>query len=102
MVPDRIEQVRLAQPHTAIDKERVVRLPRLLCDRHAGGVGELVPGPDDEVLERVLQVQLNPPPSLGLGRRAHSLNDGLRLHRPRRRLLEHHERHRHISPSACR
>ncbi len=51
MIGNGVQQVGLAKPHTSVDEQGVIRLGRLLGDRHAGGVGELIPGADDEILE---------------------------------------------------
>jgi hypothetical protein len=45
LLADRLEQVRLAQPDTAVDEQRVVRLPGLLGDGNGCSVGEPLPGP---------------------------------------------------------
>ena len=57
VVPDRVQQVGLAQPGAAVDEQRVVRLRRRLGDRDRRGVGEPVGRADDERLERVLRVE---------------------------------------------
>ena len=41
MVADGLDQVGLAQPHAAVDEQRVVG-GRMVGDLHAGGAGELV------------------------------------------------------------
>jgi hypothetical protein len=56
-VADRVEQVRLAQPHPAVDEERVVGLGRQLGHRLAGGLGELVGGAHDERVEGVARIE---------------------------------------------
>ena len=53
VVPDRVHQVRLAEPHAAVDEQRVVRARRRFGDGAAGGVRELVRGSDDEGVEGV-------------------------------------------------
>jgi hypothetical protein len=50
-VPDRVQQVGLAQAGVAVDQQRVVRLAGRLGDGDGGGVGEPVAGPDHEGLE---------------------------------------------------
>src|SRR5690349_16527071 len=50
---DGMQQVRLAQPHTAIEKERVIRLARRLRDRLRCRVRKLIAAADDERGERV-------------------------------------------------
>ena len=57
VVPDGVHQVRLAEPHAAVDEQRVVRARRRLGHRAAGGLGELVGRSDDEGVERVARVQ---------------------------------------------
>ena len=57
VMPDRVQQVGLAQPGVTVDEQRVVRLGRRLGDRDRGRVREPVARADDERLERVLGVQ---------------------------------------------
>ena len=57
VVPDRVQQVGLAQAGVAVDEQRVVGLGRRLGDRDRGGVGEPVARADDERVEGVLRVQ---------------------------------------------
>ena len=57
VVADRVHQVGLAEPHAAVDEERVVGLDGDLGHRARGGVRELVRGADHEALERVLRVE---------------------------------------------
>ena len=57
VVPDRVQQVGLAEPGVAVDQQRVVGLARRLGDGDRGGVGEPVGRADDEGLEDVLRVQ---------------------------------------------
>ena len=57
-VPDRVHEVRLAQPHAAVQEQRVVRHRRRLGDRLRGGVREPVRVADDEIVERVARVQV--------------------------------------------
>ena len=47
----------LSQPHTAVDKQRIVCLARLLPHRHAGSVGEAIAGTGHKLLEGVIGVQ---------------------------------------------
>ena len=56
-MPDRVQQVGLAQPGLAVDEQRVVGLGRRLGDRDGGRVGEAVARADDEGVEGVLRVQ---------------------------------------------
>jgi len=48
LVPDRVQQMGLAETDPAVDEERVVGLRRQLRHRLAGGLGELVGVADDE------------------------------------------------------
>ena len=57
VVADRVHQVRLAEPHSAVNEQRVVRARRRFGDRPARGVGELIRRSDDEGVERVARVQ---------------------------------------------
>ena len=57
VVPDRVQQVRLAEPRLPVDEQRVVRLGRRLGDGDRRGVREAVGGADDEGVEEVLRVQ---------------------------------------------
>ena len=57
-VADGLHQMRLAQAHSAVEKERVVGFGRLLGDRSGRGVRELVGSADDERVERVARVEL--------------------------------------------
>ena len=61
LVADGVHQVRLAEPHAAVQEERVVGVPRALGDRQARGVGEAVGRPDDEVGEGVARVEVGRP-----------------------------------------
>ena len=58
-VADGVHQVRLAQPHAAVQEERVVGVPRPLGHRQGGRVGQAVGRADDEVGERVAAVQVD-------------------------------------------
>src|SRR5574338_385497 len=58
--------MRLSQSHTTVDKERVIRLSRLLGYRHASRMGELIPSANDKTPECIFWVQLNSPSSLRL------------------------------------
>ena len=57
VVPDRVHQVRLAEPDAAVDEQRVVRARRRFGDGAARGVRELVRRSDDEGVERVARVE---------------------------------------------
>ena len=58
LVADRVHQVGLAEADPAVQEERVVGVAGSLGDRQAGGVGEPVGRPDDEVGERVARVEV--------------------------------------------
>ena len=57
VVPDRVQQVGLAEAGLAVDEQRVVRLRRRLRDGDRRGVREPVAGADHEGVEGVLRVQ---------------------------------------------
>ncbi len=57
-VADRLHQVRLAQPHTAVQEERVVGLGRLLGDRHGRCMRELVRSSDNKFIEGIARIEL--------------------------------------------
>ena len=57
-LPDGVHQVRLPEPGPAVDVQRIVGLGRRLGDRDGRGVGELVARADDEILERVVGIQV--------------------------------------------
>ena len=57
VVPDRVHQVRLAEPHAAVDEQRVVRARRRFGDRAAGRVRELIRRADDEGVEGVAGIE---------------------------------------------
>ena len=57
LVAHGVEQVGLAEPHPAVDEERVVGLGGQLGDGLAGRLGELVRRADDERVEGVLRVE---------------------------------------------
>ncbi|MGC3992441.1 MAG: hypothetical protein QM796_22625 [Chthoniobacteraceae bacterium] len=56
ILADRLDEVRLAQTHTAIHEERIVGLGRGLRDRERGGMGELVVRAHHEGLEGIARV----------------------------------------------
>ena len=58
LVADRVHEMRLAEPHAAVDEERVVRgEPRRVRDGLCHRVGELVRATRDERLEGILRVE---------------------------------------------
>ena len=57
VVPDRVQEVGLAQPGRAVDEQRVVGPAGALGDGQGRGVREAVGGPDDELVEGVAAVQ---------------------------------------------
>jgi len=56
LVADGVEQMRLAEPHAAVDEEGIVGAGGQLGDGQAGSLGELVGGADDEGVEGVAAV----------------------------------------------
>src|SRR5215469_5922217 len=58
MMPDRVDQVGLAQPHSAINKKRVVFFTWLIRDRQRCRMSELIGGPDHKLGEGVTRVEL--------------------------------------------
>ena len=80
VVADGMEQVRLSQPRSAIDEQRVVGASRLFGDRDGRRVCETVAGADDEGVEDVLVVE----PAVaqaGVGRPRSRTHGGLVAHR---------------------
>ena len=57
-VPDRVQQVRLAETRTPEDEQRVVNVSGILGDGGAGSVGEAVAAADDERVEREPRIEL--------------------------------------------
>src|SRR6185312_265112 len=57
VVPEGVQQVRLAEPGLPVDEQRVVRLGRGLGDRYRRRMREPVARADHEGLEGVLRVQ---------------------------------------------
>ncbi len=57
ILTDRVHQMRFAEPHAAIDKQRVVRSRGRLGNRTAGGMGELVRRAHDESVEGVARIE---------------------------------------------
>src|SRR5262249_59468792 len=53
LVPDRVQQVRLAEPHTAVDEEWIVGARGKLRDRLTRGLRELIRRAHDERVEYV-------------------------------------------------
>ncbi len=53
MLPHGMEEVRLAEPGTRVDEQRVVVAARFLGDRLGRGVGKAIRRTDDEIVERV-------------------------------------------------
>ena len=66
VVPDRVQQVGLAQPGVAVDEQRVVGAGRRLGHGDRGRVGEAVARTDDEGVERVLRVEAGIPVVVGV------------------------------------
>ncbi len=57
VVADGMEQVRLSQPRSAVDEQRVVGTSGLFGDRNGRRVCETVAGADDEGVEDVLVIE---------------------------------------------
>ena len=57
VVPNGVQQMRLAQTNPAMQEQRVVRFPRLLGDRQRGGMGKVVIVSDDKRVEIVLRTE---------------------------------------------
>ena len=57
ILPDGLQQMRLAQPHAAVEKQRVVRFPRCLCDRQRRSVRKTVVVADNEGVECVSRIE---------------------------------------------
>ncbi len=57
LLADGLEQVGLAETDAAVDEEGVVGLARVFGDGDASGVGELVAGAGDELLEDIIGVE---------------------------------------------
>lgn len=57
-MPDGVHQVRLAQTRSSVDVKRVIGLGRVLGHRDSRGVGELIAVSDNEIVERIVRVQV--------------------------------------------
>ena len=53
-----MQQVGLAQPHTAVEKKRIIRFARRLRDGQGGGVREIIIVANDERVELVLRIEI--------------------------------------------
>ena len=51
IIADGVHDMRLAQPHAAVDEEGIIALARLFRDRLGGGIDELVALAHDEIVE---------------------------------------------------
>ena len=58
LVPDRLHQVGLAHADAAVEEERIVSLGGMLADGAGRGVGKLIAGAGDEIVESVLRIEL--------------------------------------------
>ena len=83
LVPDGLHQVGLAHADSAVQEQRVVGLGRPLAHRARRGMGKLIARTDDEVVERVLRIQLRRSipieTLLGDGTRSGLVGDGQRI-----------------------
>jgi hypothetical protein len=52
-----MQQMAFAQPHTSVDEQRVVTLPRILGNAQGGGVSQPVAGAYDEAVKSVFWAQ---------------------------------------------
>ena len=68
-MPDGVHQVRLAEPHTAVDEQRVVGPRRRLGDRATRGVRKLIRRSDDERVEGVARIEAGWPGAAAARRR---------------------------------
>ena len=85
LVADRLDQMRLAEAHAAVDEERVVRR-RMVGDLQAGGAGELVRLAGHERAERERAVQaagLDAARRIGAKRRDRGGGGGRTVARPK-------------------
>ncbi len=57
LAADRLEEVRLPEPHGAVEEQRVVLGPGVVGDGPRDGVRQLVARPDDELVERVVRLE---------------------------------------------
>ena len=58
VVADGIHQVRFSKTCSAVDVKRIVRFCRVIHNGRGGRMGELVAGPDDEIFESVIGIQV--------------------------------------------
>ncbi len=58
LVADRLHQMRLAEAHSAVEKQRVVGFRGLFSDGDGRGMRELIRRADDKFVERVARIQL--------------------------------------------
>src|SRR5919108_947027 len=56
-----VNQVSFSQTDTAVDKQRVIVLARLVCHRHRSCVSELIACANDEVFKSVLGIEIGQP-----------------------------------------
>ena len=57
LIAYRLDEVCFTKANATVDKEGIILRARAVCDRLAGGVGEVVARADDEILEGIARVQ---------------------------------------------
>ena len=57
MVADGVQEMGLAEPHTAVDEQGIIGPARRVCHRPCGGMGELVARPNHKIVEGVFLFQ---------------------------------------------
>ena len=57
-VPDRLHQMRFAQPHTAVNEKRIVRVRRILRHCQGRGMGKPVTRTNDKAIKCIFRIQM--------------------------------------------
>ena len=99
-MPDRVHQVRLAEPDSAVDEQRVVGARRRFGDGAARGVRELIRRADDEGVEGVAGIEAGGPGGGDGGGCGFERGGFVRAERNRRRVGRRSRRrsHREVRP----